>query len=118
MTFGALADYIEARTQPGAPARRSRRFTAAEPPRSTAGDLTLDKFIDAQTLATATSLPLPSQECAHVLLTGATGLLGRFLALEWLERMIPSGGKLICLVRGNDDADARQQRLDEIVRQR
>ena len=38
-----------------------------------------------------------------VLLTGATGFLGRFLALEWLERLAPVGGKLICLVRAKDD---------------
>jgi fatty acid CoA ligase FadD9 len=34
-----------------------------------------------------------------VLLTGATGFLGRYLALEWLERMDLVDGKLICLVR-------------------
>ncbi len=47
-----------------------------------------------------------------VLLTGATGFLGRYLALEWLERMALVGGKLICLVRAKDDAAARE-RLDK-----
>jgi glycopeptidolipid biosynthesis protein len=42
-----------------------------------------------------------------VLLTGATGFLGRYLALEWLERMKLVGGTLICLVRGERDEDAR-----------
>ena len=78
-----------------------------------AGDLTLDKFLDAQTLATAPALPYPSQEVRTVLLTGATGFLGRYLALEWLERMHLVGGKVICLVRAKDDATA-QLRLDEI----
>ena len=64
-----------------------------------AADLTLDKFIDAATLAAAPSLPGPSSEIRTVLLTGATGFLGRYLALEWLERMDLVDGKVICLVR-------------------
>ncbi len=47
-----------------------------------------------------------------VLLTGATGFLGRFLALEWLERLAPVDGTLICLIRGKDDTAARA-RLDQ-----
>ena len=50
-----------------------------------AGDLTLDKFIDATTLTAAPTLPGPSAEVRTVLLTGATGFLGRYLALEWLR---------------------------------
>ena len=42
-----------------------------------------------------------------MLLTGATGFLGRYLALEWLERMDLVDGKVICLVRAKDDDDAR-----------
>jgi len=49
-------------------------------------------------LAAAPSLPGPSAEVRTVLLTGATGFLGRYLALEWLERMDVVGGKVICLV--------------------
>ena len=55
--------------------------------------------------------PPPSAQVRTVLLTGATGFLGRYLALEWLERMHLVGGKLICLVRAKDDAAARE-RLD------
>src|SRR5439155_15202151 len=51
-----------------------------------ASDLTLDKFLDAQTLENARNLPAPSGEIRTVLLTGANGYLGRFLCLEWLER--------------------------------
>ncbi|AQA05771.1 oxidoreductase [Mycobacterium sp. MS1601] len=76
-----------------------------------AGDLTLDKFIDAHTLAAAPSLPGPTQPVRTVLLTGATGFLGRYLALEWLERLSLVDGKLICLVRAKSDEDARK-RLD------
>ncbi len=35
-----------------------------------------------------------------MLLTGATGFLGRYLALEWLERMDLVDGKVIALVQG------------------
>lgn len=77
-----------------------------------ASDLTLEKFVDAPTLAAASSLPGPSQEVRTVLLTGATGFLGRYLAVEWLERLSMVDGKLICLVRAKDDDTARQ-RLDQ-----
>jgi fatty acid CoA ligase FadD9 len=76
-----------------------------------ARDLTLDKFIDAATLSAAASLPGPNSEVRTVLLTGATGFLGRYLALEWLERMDLVDGKVICIVRAKDDASARA-RLD------
>ena len=108
----AVADYIDAERQPG-----SRRPTFAsvhgrDATEVHARDLTLDKFIDARTLAEAPSLPGPSAEVRTVLLTGATGFLGRYLALEWLERMHLVDGKVICLVRAKDDAAARQ-RLDK-----
>ncbi len=47
-----------------------------------------------------------------VLLTGATGFLGRYLALEWLQRMELVDGTLICLVRAKSDEEARH-RLDK-----
>jgi fatty acid CoA ligase FadD9 len=77
-----------------------------------ASDLTLDKFIDASTLAAAPTLPRPSAEVRTVLLTGATGFLGRYLALEWLERMDLVDGKVIALVRAKSDEEARA-RLDK-----
>ncbi|MEZ0050252.1 fatty acid CoA ligase FadD9 [Mycobacterium sp. MAA66] len=77
-----------------------------------AADLTLDKFVDAETLVAAPSLPGPAGEIRTVLLTGATGFLGRYLALEWLERMELVDGKVICLVRARSDDDARA-RLDK-----
>ena len=71
-----------------------------------AADLKLDKFIDDATLRTAPSLPGPSAEVRTVLLTGATGFLGRYLALQWLEQLELVDGKLICLVRGKSDEEA------------
>ena len=77
-----------------------------------ASDLTLDKFIDAATLGAAPELPGPAAEVRTVLLTGATGFLGRYLALDWLERMDLVDGKVIALVRAKSDEDARA-RLDK-----
>jgi fatty acid CoA ligase FadD9 len=77
-----------------------------------AADLTLDKFLDEATLAAAPGLPGPPSEVRTVLLTGATGFLGRYLALEWLERMDFVDGKVIALVRAKSDEDARA-RLDK-----
>jgi fatty acid CoA ligase FadD9 len=106
----AVADYIEAERsgtkRPTFASVHGRDATEVH-----ASDITLDKFLDVQTIATASSLPGPSQEVRTVLLTGATGFLGRYLALEWLERLSLVDGKLICLVRAKDDATARQ-RLD------
>jgi fatty acid CoA ligase FadD9 len=107
----AIADYIEAERKgskrPSFASVHGRDATEVH-----ARDLTLDKFIDAATLAAAPNLPRPHAEVRTVLLTGATGFLGRYLALEWLERMDLVDGKLICLVRAKDD-DAAQQRLDK-----
>ena len=74
-----------------------------------ARDLTLDKFIDDTTLSNAPTLPGPSAEVRTVLLTGATGFLGRYLVLELLEQLELVNGTLTCLVRGKSDEDARQR---------
>lgn len=71
-----------------------------------AGDLTLERFLDDATLAAAAGLPAPSTEVRTVLLTGATGFLGRYLLLELLKQLELVDGRLICLVRGKSDADA------------
>ena len=108
-----LADYIEAEREPGAKRPTFASVHGREATEVHAGDLTLDKFIDAATLAAAPHLPAPSAQVRTVLLTGATGFLGRYLALEWLERMHLVDGKVICLVRAKTDEDARA-RLDNI----
>jgi acyl carrier protein len=75
-----------------------------------AADLTLDKFIDATTAAP--TLPGPGAEVRTVLLTGATGFLGRYLVLEWLEQLELVGGTLLCLVRAKP-GEAAWQRLEK-----
>jgi fatty acid CoA ligase FadD9 len=113
----AIADYIEGERLNSISGQGTKRSSFAsvhgrDAVEVHASDLTLDKFIDAPTLAAAPNLPQPSAEVRTVLLTGATGFLGRYLALEWLERMDLVDGKLICLVRAKDDAAARE-RLDK-----
>jgi fatty acid CoA ligase FadD9 len=110
--LASLAAYIEAEREPGIKRPTFASVHGRDAAQAHARDLTLDKFIDEQTLAQAPTLPGPTAEVRTVLLTGATGFLGRYLALEWLERMDLVDGKVICLVRAKDDAAARE-RLDQ-----
>jgi fatty acid CoA ligase FadD9 len=112
MDLASLAAYIEAERQPGSKRPTFASVHGRGATKVHASDLALDKFIDAETLAAAPSLPGPTSEVRTVLLTGATGFLGRYLALEWLERMDMADGLVICLVRAKDDAVARE-RLDK-----
>ncbi|CAN5459596.1 thioester reductase domain-containing protein [soil metagenome] len=107
----AIADYIDAERSGGAKRPSYAAVHGRDATEVRAADLTLDKFLDAEALTAATSLPHASTEVRTVLLTGATGFLGRYLALEWLERMDMVDGKVICLVRAKSDAAARA-RLD------
>ncbi|WTG15493.1 thioester reductase domain-containing protein [Streptomyces decoyicus] len=106
-----LADYIEAKRETGL---KQPTFASVHGKGSAevhTGDLTLDKFIDSQTVLDSRSLPRPGPTPRTVLLTGASGYLGRFLCLQWLKQLAGSGGNLICVVRGKDAAAARE-RLD------
>lgn len=101
----AIADYIEGERRgskrPSFASVHGRDATEAR-----AADLTLDKFLDEATLAAAPHLPTAGSAVRTVLLTGATGFLGRYLALEWLQRMDLVDGKVIALVRAKTDAEA------------
>lgn len=113
-SLGEIAGQVE-RLRGAAPARATFASVHGEDATTVrAGDLTLDKFIDAATLAASTKLPGPAGEPRTVLLTGANGYLGRLLCLEWLERLAPVGGTLVCLVRAADDGAARR-RLEEAL---
>ncbi|MBV9089444.1 MAG: carboxylic acid reductase [Mycobacteriaceae bacterium] len=104
-----LANYIDTQRHSGAKRPTFAGVHGRDSTEVYAGDLTLDKFIDEHTLALAPTLPRPTGEIRTVLLTGATGYLGRFLALEWLQRLAPSGGRLICIARGSDTTQARSR---------
>jgi glycopeptidolipid biosynthesis protein len=103
------ADDIDADQKPCAKAPSFASVHGRDTTELHAADLTLDKFLDATTLTAAPTLPRPSAEVRTVLLTGATGFLGRYLALEWLQRMDLADGTLICLVRGESNEDARRR---------
>jgi fatty acid CoA ligase FadD9 len=108
-----LAEYVAAERESGS---KRPTFSTMHGPGATearAADLTLEKFIDAKTLTEARALPRFAGTPRTVLLTGANGYLGRFLCLEWLERLSETGGQLICIVRGTD-ADAAAQRLEQV----
>ncbi|MGW1728879.1 carboxylic acid reductase [Streptomyces sp. NPDC002306] len=108
-----VAEHIE--SEQGSGSRRPT-FAAVHGAGSTqveAADLTLDRFIDARTLAAAPTLPLPEGPVRTVLMTGANGYLGRFMALDQMERLAPIGGRLICIVRGAD-AKTAWQRLESV----
>jgi len=107
----AIANYIECERQ-GSKRPSFASVHGREAAEVHASDLTLDKFIDAATLSAAPELPGPATEVRTVLLTGATGFLGRYLALDWLERMDLVDGKVIALVRAKSDENARA-RLDK-----
>lgn len=108
-----LADFIGKSQRGGADRPSFAAVHGHHPVEVSAGDLDLEKFISEGELATAASLPAPGGEVRNVLLTGATGFLGRFLALEWLHRLSSVEGKLTCLVRAKDDDGARA-RLDSV----
>ena len=109
--LAAIAAYIEGQRQ-GSKRPSFASVHGRDAVEVHASDLTLDKFIDEATLAAAPDLPGPAREVRTVLLTGATGFLGRYLALDWLERMDLVDGKVITLVRAKSDEDARA-RLDK-----
>ena len=89
-----LAEYVESeRESASTAADRSRRCTGVTQRRSARADLTLEKFIDAKTLTEAPALPRAAGTPHTILLTGANGYLGRFLCLEWLERLAETGGQ-------------------------
>ena len=74
-----------------------------------ARDLILDRFIEARTIDRDRHLAPNLGPPRTVLLTGANGFLGQPLCAEWLRRLAPIGGTVICLVRGADNADARRR---------
>ncbi len=104
-----LADYIE----------EKRRSTVDRPTVASvhgvgattfhATQLTLEKFLDTATISGASAPPRPAGAIRTVLLTGASGYLGRFLCLQLLRELAKVDGKLICVVRGKDAAAASER---------
>ncbi|MAG29630.1 MAG: oxidoreductase [Deltaproteobacteria bacterium] len=109
----AVADQIDLLLDPDASAATFSSVHGAGATTLSASDLTLSEFIDSETLEAAKSLVAPSGEPRHVLVTGANGYLGRYLTLDWLERMARVGGTVTCMVRARDD-DAAGVRLSAV----
>ncbi|MDQ1744069.1 MAG: fatty acid CoA ligase FadD9, partial [Pseudonocardiales bacterium] len=80
--------------------------------RVSAKDLQLEAFFDDALLAAAADLAPARTDIGTVLVTGATGYLGRFVLLDLLERAAATGGRVVCVARGTDAADARRRVLD------
>ncbi|MFH8582824.1 carboxylic acid reductase [Streptomyces celluloflavus] len=110
-TLQQVADHIEKALASGHRRPTAESVHGPGATRLVAGDLTLNAFFDTETMAQADRPADPLPQARTVLLTGANGYLGRFLCLEWLERVAERGGTLVCLVRGGTDEQART-RLD------
>ncbi|MFC4492926.1 carboxylic acid reductase [Streptomyces ovatisporus] len=106
-----LAHHIGTRLASGQDRPSYAGVHGPQPTEIRAGDLRLETFAGARVLDEARTLPRPDGPPRTVLLTGANGYLGRFVCLEWLERLAERGGTLICLVRGAGPEAARR-RLD------
>ena len=104
-----VAEYVEAERESGSKRPTFATVHGRGATQVRAADLTLDKFIDVKTLAEAPGLPRATGTPQTVLLTGANGYLGRFLTLNWLERLAETGGTLIAIVRGADPAAAARR---------
>ena len=76
-------------------------------------DLRLPFILGSALLKEAEAAPTVVQETRCVLITGATGFLGRFLLLEWLEHARRTGGKVFALLRAADTRHGRA-RLEKI----
>lgn len=105
--LSALAEFIATRRHGRAARPTAATVHGGDTTAVHARDLTLPKFIDTATLEAARDLPHTHGTPRTVLITGGNGWLGRFLTLEWLERLAPVEGRLIALIRGRDDDDAR-----------
>lgn len=111
--LAALAVYVESERASDRIRSTAAGVHGADATSIAATDLTLDKFIDEVTLQASHSALPAADHVQTVLLTGANGYLGRFLTLEWLQRLSTTGGRLITLLRG-DDVESARRRLAEV----
>ncbi|WP_328389862.1 thioester reductase domain-containing protein [Streptomyces sp. NBC_00400] len=110
-TLQQVADHIERALASGHHRPNADSVHGPGATRLEARDLTLDAFFDTETKTKAGRPAGALPGARTVLLTGANGYLGRFLCLEWLERVAERDGTLVCVVRGSTDELARA-RLD------
>ncbi len=109
VSLAALAQAMD-QAKVDAPAACFANIHGADATVVRAAQLQLERFLPADNDPfDATPVPLVAK---HILLTGATGFLGRFLLLDLLQAAASEGGHVTCLVRARNDA-AAMQRLHE-----
>jgi fatty acid CoA ligase FadD9 len=108
-TVGQLARYLDDAVAARTAGHVTFQQVHPDPERLRSEDLALDKFFDTGSVAPVA----PRAKDRVVLLTGANGYLGRFLLLEWLERVADSDGRVVCVVRATD-AQAARRRIDAL----
>ncbi|MET0457572.1 MAG: carboxylic acid reductase [Mycobacterium sp.] len=112
-TLADIARHVEKEIEGGSTRPTAATVHGPDAAEIKAADLTLEAFLPADLLSAAATLPpVPAGAPRTVLLTGANGYLGKFLALDWLRRLAAGGGTLVCVVRGNDVASARARLED------
>ncbi|MDT0492177.1 AMP-binding protein [Streptomyces griseus] len=114
-TLARMADWLGAARAAREPRPTFASVHGAGAHEVRAADLTLDRFVAPRLLTAGRGARRAPADVRNVLLTGATGYLGRFLAVERLRRAEETGGRLTCLVRAADDGAARQ-RVRECLR--
>ncbi|MBL7479224.1 thioester reductase domain-containing protein [Legionella bononiensis] len=79
-----------------------------------ASDLKLSTFFSTHEIEHAKTLAQvkKGEKSSKILLTGANGYLGRFLALALLERLSINHGTLVCFVRAQNNSQARNRMLN------
>ncbi|WP_216916496.1 carboxylic acid reductase [Nocardia noduli] len=96
-----LAGYIERRQSEVSDRATFTSVHGSDTAHLDASDLRVRAFLTPGTVDAERAQPVST-----VLLTGANGYLGRFLALEWMDRLAAVDGELVCVVRSGDARSA------------
>jgi fatty acid CoA ligase FadD9 len=115
-TPARLAAYVESRRS-GAEPRETPSFASVHGDDALvvrASDLALERVLDGPALELAAHAAAPAAESRTILITGATGFLGRFLCLEWMDWAVRNGGRIVALVRAADADDGRRRLLEAV----
>lgn len=112
-----LAARISARIDTRSAVPNAKSVHGSEHARISAAQLTLDAFAAAPGQAPgAGEVDAVTRPPRTVLLTGATGFLGRFQCVELMTMMANgTGGKVVCIVRGRSHDDARDRLLRAVA---
>ncbi|WP_288496130.1 carboxylic acid reductase [uncultured Pantoea sp.] len=104
-----IAQYIDSSPEHNSTRPDFSAIHGVTPTEIYASQLKLSAFIERPLLEQASHLRIKSKASRKILLTGASGYLGRFICLQLMEDLNKSGGELVCIVRGKDAQSARQR---------